>query len=191
MEVITDTLWHVWVEKQYYQQCPPQCNNSVLVISNSSVHVDCCSCAISCHIQCDAKSTNWNGTDSVCWVWSVLFSFPILTEAGRDVFTLPSKDLHGVLHWLPSFLPFIFVPKYSLVLFCLFLFCNNTALCCLSRWRKIYTDLYMANMFLPMLLYCIVYRLLGGKIPASVCLPSVHYRSENMWGTSTGAPVNM
>jgi len=34
-------------------------------------------------------------------------------------------------------------------------------------------------------------QLAGGKIHASGCLPSVPHRWENMWGTSTGVPVNM
>lgn len=138
-ESVTENLWHLWVEKQCYQQypCPSQCNNNLLVLLKSVV-VDCCSCAVSCHIHCDAKATDWNGIDFVYWVWSVLFSFSILTEGKKN--PLPFKYFCRVWHWPPSLSPWVLITKYRVWCFSVFCCCSEIALCCLSV--KVTKDLY-------------------------------------------------
>lgn len=196
MEAITENLMHLWVEKQCYQQfpCPLQCNNNVLVL------LVFCSCSL-LQPRSELSYSVWCKSNKLKWYWfcvlslkCVIFSFRYNWGGGNKAFPSPFKYFWRVWHWPPSLLPWVLIPKYRVWCSSVFCCCSEITqhyAACLSRWRKICTDLYMANTFSLMLLYYVVYRLAGGKTPVSGCLPSVPYRSENMWGSPTGAPVNM
>jgi len=143
MEAIIENLWHLWVEKQYCQQCPcpPRCNNNLLVLLKSSVVVDCGSRAVSCHIQCNAKGTNWNCIESMYRVWSVIFFSHFNWRELKKDFLCLSKTSAGYDIGHQFFLSWVLIPKYKVWCFCVF--------CCPeirqhyaghpSRWRKICT----------------------------------------------------
>lgn len=187
MEVIAENLWHLWVEKQCYEQCPCplQCTNNLLVLFKVS-----CSCWL-------AKPVQWAVIFSECKsnnkVWNVLFSFSILTEWEKKHFLHLSKtfaeyDISCHLYCLESWYQNTI---WSFPVFCCCSEISKQYAAWLSWWTNICTDLDMANTILLMLLCYLVYRLAGEKILASGYLPSVPYRPENGWGTSTGASMHM